>query len=342
MGRPARFADDLLGWYDREARRLPWRKLPGEGEANPYHVLVSEVMLQQTTVAVVEKRYAAFLDLFPDLRTLADAPEADVLAAWAGLGYYRRARALHACAKAVVADHDGVFPGDVPSLRALPGIGEYTAAAIAAIAFGEPAVVVDGNVERVIARVFAIEAPLPGARRAIRDAAGTVTPADRPGDFAQAMMDLGARICRPKAADCLLCPVRGHCAAHSAGSPERLPLKAPKKEKREVRGRMIVMLDGRGRVFCEDRPGTGLFAGMLGLPGGGWDGRPLPDVAVRAEHCGTVTHVLTHRRLEIDVYRTDHPLAEFNGRWVPLEEAEAAMPTLFRKALERGVSWAGS
>ncbi|MEM9838348.1 MAG: A/G-specific adenine glycosylase [Pseudomonadota bacterium] len=342
MGKTSTFADALLTWYDREARVLPWRTPPGQGTTDPYHVLVSEVMLQQTTVAVVTTRFQAFLNQFPDVFALAMADEADVLAAWAGLGYYRRARSLHACAKAVVAEHDGVFPQDEATLKSLPGIGDYTAAAIAAIAFDQHAVVVDGNIERVMARVAAIDEPLPKGKKAIKEAVAGVTPAAHCGDFAQAMMDLGARICRPKSADCLLCPVRSFCISQKSGDPTVLPVKAPKKEKKEVRGTIYVIINDDGDVLCEDRPTDGLFAGMLGLPGGGWDGRSVPTVAGEPELSGTVTHILTHRRLEIDVYKTDHPQSDVEGRWLPAADAAAAMPTLFRKALERGLSSASS
>lgn len=342
-GRAEDFAPALLAWYDVHARTLPWRVPPGEARrADPYHVLVSEVMLQQTTVAVVEKRLPAFLDQFPDVFALAEAPEADVMAAWAGLGYYRRARSLHACAKAVMAEHDGVFPQTEEELKTLPGVGDYTSAAIAAIAFGKPAVVVDGNIERVTARVFAIDDPLPGAKKAVKTAAGKITPEVRPGDYAQAMMDLGARICRPKGPDCLLCPVRSFCCAQALGIEETLPKKAPKKEKKVVAGRMFVLRNDAGHVLCVERPGEGLFGGMLGLPGGGWDGREAPDVTAKLTEAGAITHVLTHRRLEIDVLTgpagDQHP----GGRWLPTDEAREAMPTLFVKALERALSLDGS
>ncbi|MEM9810606.1 MAG: A/G-specific adenine glycosylase [Pseudomonadota bacterium] len=336
----ARFADDLLAWYDREARVLPWRVGPHDsGRQAPYRVLVSEVMLQQTTVAVVEKRYPEFLERFPDVRVLARADEADVTAAWAGLGYYRRARALHACAKAVVQDHDAVFPEDEATLRTLPGVGDYTSAAIAAIAFDAPAVVVDGNIERVMARVGLIDAPLPKGKKAIKAAAAARTPQKRGGDYAQALMDLGARICRPKAPNCLLCPIRDHCLAAASGDPERLPVKAPKKDKTTVYGRIFVFQNEDHQVLCVRRPAKGLFAGMLGLPGDGWDGsNTMTSKMTGFKDKGSVSHILTHRRLKIDVFVSAQQPQGIKGEWVSLDEAQASLPTLFVKALERALN----
>ena len=338
MEKKGGFAAALLRWYDREARRFPWRTPPGHGQADPYRVLVSEVMLQQTTTAVVETRYPEFMARFPDLAALAEAPEAEVLAAWAGLGYYRRARALHACARALVSRHGGVFPKDEASLRQLPGIGPYTGAAIAAIAFDEPVVVVDGNIERIVARLFAIDAPLPRGKTAIRNAAATLTPDARPGDFAQAMMDLGARVCRPRAPVCSSCPVMSFCDALATGRIEDYPVKQRKPQKRRVKGDILVLTNDAGAIFCEERPADGLFAGMLGLPGGGWDGRLRPPIPRHLSFCGGISHVLTHRVLDIDVYRGSADCAAGPGRWVQPDEAARAMPTLFRKALERGLN----
>jgi len=332
------FAEALLAWYDREARVLPWRQGPGEPPADPYHVLVSEIMLQQTTVATVLGRYEPFLELFPTLYDLAAAPEADVLAAWAGLGYYRRARALHACARALAADHGGVFPRTATELKALPGIGDYTGAAIAAIAFGEAVTVVDGNVERVVARVFDIDQPLPGARKVLRARAEDISPDQRPGDYAQAMMDLGATVCRPRSPQCMLCCVRPFCDGVLSGDPERLPVKAAKKSKKVVTGKVLVLRNEQGEVYCQDRPAKGLLAGMLGLPGGGWDGAEVPAVSAELVEAGSISHTLTHRQLEIDVLTAVVSSTELKGRWLPVEHAREAMPTLFRKALERGLN----
>src|SRR3954465_9502463 len=217
---------ELLAWYDRHRRDLPWRAKPGE-RADPYRVWLSEVMLQQTTVAAVRPFYERFLKRFPTVKRLAAAPVESVMQAWAGLGYYSRARNLHACAIAVATEHGGRFPDTEAALRRLPGIGEYTAAAIAAIAFNRPAAAVDGNVERVVTRLFLVETPLPKAKPAIRDLAEALVPAGRPGDFAQALMDLGATICTPKRPACAICPWLGACRARAAGVQETLPRKAP-------------------------------------------------------------------------------------------------------------------
>ncbi|MEO1040736.1 MAG: A/G-specific adenine glycosylase [Pseudomonadota bacterium] len=332
------FAEAILAWYDREARRFPWRIPPGEARrASAYEVLVSEVMLQQTTTHVVEKRYPAFLEKFPTLEALAAADEGEVTDAWAGLGYYRRARALHACARCVVGEHGGVFPGGEAALKTLPGIGDYTGAAITAIARGEPAVVVDGNIERVMARVGAIGEPLPKGKKAIKRLAESLMSWDRPGDYAQALMDLGARICRPKSPDCLLCPVREHCAAQAQGIAENLPVKAPKKAKKTVSGRVFVAQNSAGKILCVRRPNEGLFGSMLGLPGDGWDGSVAMDVAIDTWQLkGMVSHTLTHRELSIDVYLSSAPPTD--GEWITVDEARSAMPTLFVKALERALS----
>jgi A/G-specific adenine glycosylase len=216
------FADRVLAWYDRERRDLPWRT-PADEVPDPYQIWLSEIMLQQTTVKAVLPRYALFLRRWPDVKALAAAPLGDVLAAWAGLGYYARARNLHACARAVAEEHDGKFPADEAALRKLPGIGDYTAAAIAAIAFGKRAAPVDGNIERVLARYFAVTTPLPGAKPEIRTLAETLVPDDRCGDFVQAMMDLGAAICTPRRPTCGFCPVRPECRGFAEGIAEALP-----------------------------------------------------------------------------------------------------------------------
>jgi A/G-specific adenine glycosylase len=265
-------AQALLAWYDVHARHLPWRHRPDPlGKAplpDPYRVWLSEVMLQQTTVAAVVPYFEKFTSAWPTVEALAAADEAQVMAAWAGLGYYARARNLVACARAVAAL--GAFPDSEEGLRALPGLGAYTAAAVAAIAFGRRAVVVDANVERVIARLFAIEEPLPGARSAIRAATDSVTPATRAGDFAQAMMDLGATICTVRAPRCLLCPLEKLCRARATGNPERLPVKAPKKTKPVRQGRAFWIertgADGEAEVLLVTRPGKGMLGGCVPCP----------------------------------------------------------------------------
>lgn len=321
----------LLDWYDAHARDLPWRVPPGSGRrADPYRVWLSEVMLQQTTVAAVRGYYAAFTARWPDVRALAAADDADVMAAWAGLGYYARARNLLACARAVAAT-GGRFPDTEAGLRALPGIGAYTAAAIAAIAFGRPAVVVDGNVERVMARLGAIETPLPAARGAIHALAAELTPADRPGDHAQAVMDLGATICTPRRPACILCPLAGACAARAAGIAEGLPRKAPKREKPERRG--AVYLARRGAEWLlETRPARGLLGGMLAFPTTEWgeDPAPAPPFVADWRRVGEVRHVFTHFALTLAVMTTDGTGNPDRGAFRPLDPA--ALPMVFARA----------
>jgi len=342
-------SDTLLQWYDSHARALPWRNPPGAprpADPNwPYRVWLSEVMLQQTTVAAVKPYFAKFTQVWPSVFDLAKAGEDDVMAAWAGLGYYSRARNLVKCAREVAAR--GGFPETEAELRRLPGLGEYTAAAIAAIAFGERAVVVDANVERVVARLAAIDAPLPGARKAIRAQADAVTPQVRAGDFAQAMMDLGSQICTSKAPRCLLCPLAEHCEGRKAGEPERLPVKPPKKAKPERRGTAFwIERDGaRGReVWLVTRPGTGMLGGMRALPDDGWSARgdgsgEAPVEGVR-EQLGAVRHTFTHAHLTLAVVRIERgapPKGE--GAWWPVDAIEdAGLPTLFAKAARLAIA----
>ena len=254
-------ASTLLAHYDRHARILPWRAPPGTNAADPYRVWLSEIMLQQTTVAAVIPYFEKFVARWPDVAALADADDADLMSAWAGLGYYARARNLLACARAVVRDHDGFFPGSEDGMRALPGVGSYTAAAVAAIAFGRRAVVIDANVERVVARLFAIAEPLPGARPAIRAAAETITPDARAGDFAQAMMDLGATICTTRNPACAICPLRQDCAAVETADPGAFPVKAVKKARPQRFGH-VWWIEAGGAVWLVRRPGKGLLGGM--------------------------------------------------------------------------------
>ncbi|MCK0168714.1 A/G-specific adenine glycosylase [Jannaschia sp. S6380] len=324
--------DRLLSWYDANARVLPWRMPPGAAErADPYRVWLSEVMLQQTTVAAVRAYFHDFTTRWPTVDALAAAPDAEVMAAWAGLGYYARARNLLKCARVVAGDHDGRFPDTEAELRALPGVGPYTAAAIAAIAFGRPAVVVDGNVERVMARLAAIETPLPAARAEIRVAAAAMTPADRPGDHAQAVMDLGATICLPRRPACLLCPLSDDCAAHAAGIAPSLPRKAAKPAKPERRG--FVYLARRGEDWLlETRPGTGLLGGMLAFPTSDWSDTPrdVPPFAADWRDVGEVRHSFTHFHLTLTVRTTRMAGNPDRGSYAPLDPA--ALPTAFAKA----------
>lgn len=326
-------APALLHWYDAHRRTLPWRAAPGE-QADPYRVWLSEVMLQQTTVATVGPRFAAWIARWPDFASLARADEADVMTAWAGLGYYARARNLVACARAVVSDHDGVFPSTEAELRGLPGIGDYTAAAIAAIAFDEPATVVDANVERVVARLFRI-----ADKADIRPAAATLTPEARAGDFAQAMMDLGATICTPRAPKCLLCPLRDECAAYAAGDQEVYPVK-PVKAARPTKHGTIFWARNGGDVLLVRRPPRGLLGGMRALPTGPWSAEPpgLADAPASADwHLlpATVEHVFTHFRLQLVLATAaiDRHATPNGAEWWPIESlGEAGLPTVFAKA----------
>lgn len=331
-------ADKLLDWYDRHRRTLPWRAAPGE-RPDPYRVWLSEVMLQQTTVATVRPRFEAWVARWPDAASLAAADEAEVMAAWAGLGYYARARNLVRAARAIATDHGGALPDTEEALRALPGLGDYTAAAVAAIAFGRRAVVVDANVERVVARLFRT-----AGKPAVRAAAETVTPDRRSGDFAQAMMDLGSAICTPKRPKCLVCPLVSDCAAHAAGEEEAYPVK-PAKKPRPARFGTIFWLereqaDGAREVLLVRRPAKGLLGGMRALPTGPWeDSQPgLSGAPVAADWLmlnQSVAHGFTHFTLELAlaVARLDAHSASADGEWWPVDElAGAGLPTVFAKA----------
>jgi len=326
-------SDVLLAWYDAHARDLPWRVPPGsDAAADPYRVWLSEVMLQQTTVAAVRGYFATFTTRWPDVHALARAEDGAVMGAWAGLGYYARARNLLACARIVSRDLGGTFPGTEEGLLRLPGIGPYTAAAIAAIAFRRPAIVVDGNVERVMARLRAIDTPLPAAKAPIRDAAAALTPTARPGDYAQAVMDLGATICTPRAPSCMICPWRGICAARAAGIAERLPVKAPRKAKPTRRGHVYLARRGDDWLL-ERRPDKGLLGGMLAFPTSDWSAAPsdVPPLPGDWRVAGEVRHTFTHFHLILTVQTArpgGHPV---RGQWAPLDPG--MLPTLFAKAL---------
>ena len=338
-GTPQKIAEDLLAHYDVHARRLPWRAPPGANAADPYRVWLSEIMLQQTTVAAVGPYFARFTTRWPTVESLAAADDADVMAAWAGLGYYARARNLLACARAVAQQHGGAFPNDEEGLRALPGVGAYTAAAVAAIAFGRRAVVVDANVERVVARLFAIDTPLPAARPAIRAAADSITPDARAGDFAQAMMDLGATICTPRNPACAICPLRQDCAAFRTADPAFFPVKAARKAKPHRLGHGWWIERADGHVWLIRRPAKGLLGGMRALPSSDWGDapEPAPPVAGRWKTLPEpVGHVFTHFSLALTVHvahvaKESMPPGE--GEWWPLDQLEdAGLPTLFRRA----------
>ncbi|UZK68368.1 A/G-specific adenine glycosylase [Sphingomonas sp. S1-29] len=334
-------ASDLLAWYDANARSLPWRAPPGTAAPDPYRVWLSEVMLQQTQVATVRPYFERWTTRWPTFAALAAADDAEVMAAWAGLGYYARARNLLAGARVIAAVHGGELPDTEAMLRTIPGIGDYTAAAIAAIAFGRRAVVVDANVERVAARLFAIQTPLPTAKPLIRAAADRVTPGARAGDFAQAMMDLGSGICTTRSPRCLLCPIRAHCDGFAQGAPERLPVKAAKRA-RPVRHGTMFWLECDGRVLLRRRPAKGLLGGMLALPTGPWaDTAPLldnapADVAWRL-HDETVAHGFTHFELVCALASGGwrrHP-DTIDGEWWPIDALDSAgLPTVFRKAAD--------
>lgn len=334
---------DLLAWYDRHRRVLPWRALPGV-VSDPYAVWLSEIMLQQTTVVAVAPYYAKFLARWPTVEALAAAPLDDILKMWAGLGYYARARNLHACARAVVEQHGGRFPATLDELQTLPGIGGYTSAAIAAIAFDEPAVPVDGNVERVVTRLFALDEELPGAKPAIKALAVSIAPAQRHGDFAQALMDLGATICTPKKPACVLCPWQEPCIARQQGTQEMFPRKAPKREGKQRRGAAFVVLRG-DELLVRTRPAKGLLGGMTEVPTTEWsatfnDDEALSFAPLKAEwrrRGERVTHVFTHFPLELVVYVarvTARSKAPKGMRFIPAQEvAGEAFPNVMRKVL---------
>lgn len=328
-------AATLLHWYDANARDLPWRARPGANAADPYRVWLSEVMLQQTQVATVIPYFEKFTARWPDFAAMAAAEDGDVMSAWAGLGYYARARNMLACARTVAANG---LPDSEAGLRALPGVGDYTAAAIASIAFGRRAVVVDGNVERVVARLFAVSDPLPGAKPRIKALADSITPDARAGDFAQAMMDLGSGICTPKSPKCLLCPLRPECKGFATGEPTAFPVKV-KKAASPTRYGTMFWAERDGQVLLVRRPATGLLGGMRALPTGPWTDAPpgLEGAPVAAEWrmLGTgVTHVFTHFRLECALaVATIGAQEAVQGEWWPVAEIESAgLPTVFAKA----------
>lgn len=328
----------LLAWYDIYGRDLPWR---AKGKKpDPYSVWLSEIMLQQTTVAAVRDYYNNFIEHWPTVQALAAASLDDVLKAWAGLGYYARARNLHACAKAVVEQHGGTFPGTVEKLLKLPGIGPYTAGAIAAIAFDRPHAAVDGNVERVLSRLHAIETPLPDSKSLIREIAQGLVPEKRAGDFAQALMDLGATICTPKSPNCAICPWADHCHGCALGIAETLPRKAIKKAIPTRKGYAYWLTRNDCSVLLRRRPEKGLLGGMMEVPGSEWtENLPNSDAPLEANWRklpGKVEHTFTHFHLEITVLvaAIDDAPPPANCRWVAAEDVDAeALPSVMRKVV---------
>ncbi|SIO17750.1 A/G-specific DNA-adenine glycosylase [Parasphingorhabdus marina DSM 22363] len=360
-GEAAEIAAKISAHYVDNARQLPWRVPPHRSQAgerpDPYHVWLSEIMLQQTTVAAVIGYFETFIRRWPTVTDMAAARESDILAAWAGLGYYARARNLFKCATYVTEKRDGIFPQTESELLELPGIGPYTAAAIAAIAFGQRAVVVDANIERLVARLHAISTPLPAGKKAIRAAMDDLTPEDGAGDFAQACMDIGASVCSARSPKCAICPVRSHCRAHATGKMEEFPVKPPKKAKPVRTGRFF-WIESAGNILLVTRPGKGMLAGMRALPDDNWAAQrnghgQAPFQGNWQIHENVVQHSFTHFSLEVDlaVYHGDKiainsdesrlvDLAEQVGHapvWWPLAQLpEAGLPTLFAKS----ASWA--
>jgi A/G-specific adenine glycosylase len=339
----------LLAWYDAQARTLPWRVGPADLAAgvspDPYRIWLSEVMLQQTTVPHATPYFLAFTARWPTVADLAASPDETVMSAWAGLGYYARARNLLACARAVAGEHGGVFPATLEGLIALPGLGPYTAAAVGAIAFDLPTNVVDGNVERVISRLFAVEPPLPDSKPELKRLAGELVDAHRPGDWAQALMDLGATICRPKAPDCARCPVADLCAGLKTGAPQTYPRKRAKAARPRRHG-VAYLLVCDGEVARVTRPDKGLLGGMLALPTSDWRAEPFSfGEAVAAaptvggwRSAGAVEHVFTHFALSLAVLRAETSAKPAGLSWTPLAGAGAGLPSVFAKALKAGLS----
>jgi A/G-specific adenine glycosylase len=340
----------LLHWYDRHRRVMPWRALPGQ-ISDPYHVWLSEIMLQQTTVATVGSYFERFRGLWPTIGDLATAELDEVLHAWQGLGYYARARNLHKCAKVVATEFGGVFPDIESDLLKLPGIGPYTAAAIAAIAFGRKATVVDGNVERVIARLFAVEDPLPGSKDVLRDHAAALTPDERCGDYAQAVMDLGATICSPRNPACGICPLVAMCGARRLGIEADLPKKSPKAERPTRRGVAFWIVAPDGAVLLRRRVESGLLGGMMEVPSTDWvengvwtEPEALKHAPVRADWHpvkGLVRHTFTHFHLELTVLAARvEASTDLDGVWcAPRKFSDFALPTVMKKIVRLAVEF---
>lgn len=345
---------DLLAWYDRHRRRMPWRALPGE-TADPYAVWLSEIMLQQTTVTAVKPYFEKFLKRWPTVSALAAAERDDVLTEWAGLGYYARARNLHACAQVVATDHAGVFPDNEDGLLKLPGIGPYTAAAIAAIAFGRRAVVMDGNVERVMARLYAVTEPLPLSKPTLKEHAAALTKDERPGDYAQAVMDLGATVCTPKSPSCVLCPWQKPCRARKQGIAADLPRKVPKQKKPTRQGMCFWLTRPDGAILLRRRSDEGLLGGMMEIPSTPWVDVKEPSLKNSHAHApvkigaskwrsltGQVSHTFTHFHLELVVEcaaLTARQAEKLSGQddliWAQIEAlGDYALPSVMQKVVK--------
>lgn len=348
------FSTKLLDWYDANARQMPWRIMPADGKngvfQDPYYTWLSEVMLQQTQVVTVREYFLKFTTKWPSVQDLANADEEDVLKAWAGLGYYSRARNLKKCADLIVAEYGGKFPDSVEELIKLPGIGDYTASAISSIAYGKAVPVVDGNVERVITRLYKIEIPIPEAKPKIRKITNTLLDKNRAGDFAQAMMDLGATICTPKKPNCDGCPVIEKCKAYKIGDMERFPIKLPKKAKPTRKGAAFVIVNSDGAIYLQKRKSSGLLAGMSEVPTTDWNSNQdgalgsgaAPKIYVMKhdwQACKPIRHTFTHFHLELEVWAIKHENLIGNGWWSMADEiADEALPTVFRKVIKSAQS----
>lgn len=336
------FRKKMLNWYDKHQRALPWRATKGR-KPNPYYVWLSEIMLQQTTVITVGPYFQKFIAKWPTVHDLAKAEKEDVMHEWAGLGYYARARNLHKCAQIVSSDLGGKFPDDQKELEKLPGIGAYTSAAIRAIAYNKPANVVDGNIERVMARIFAVKEPLPDSKLKLKELAGKLSDGrkDRPGDYAQSLMDLGATICTPTSPKCSLCPVISLCEAKEKGIAETLPMKKPKAAKPQRHGQVYWISNDNDEILFIRREETEMLGGMLGLPTTEWqkDGKPSRAPKGFRTAKASVKHSFTHFDLTLDIYTSQHEkgiiLPKNNHVWVASSKiGELGLPTLFRKVVK--------
>ncbi len=348
---PQKFAHRLLEWYGMHAREMPWRTMPSDHKkgkrSNPYHVWLSEIMLQQTQVTTVRDYFLKFISLWPTIDNLAAADEEDILKAWAGLGYYSRARNLKKCADIIMHEYSGKFPRTYDQLIKLPGIGDYTASAIASIAFDQAVPVIDGNVERVMARHRRIEKTFPEAKPETRAMLETLLDQEKPGEFAQSMMDLGATICTPKKPSCSLCPINDDCLAHENGQQEQFPHKKAKTKKPKRVGAAFVIENNSGAIFLCKRPDKGLLASMTQVPTTQWDSRNDGATGLSSQpfvsewvNTGSAHHVFTHFELELEVWltRSNH-VQSMEGWWCKKEELEEeALPTVMRKVLARALA----